>query len=204
MNTAGVIVVILASSIALSTAESQQPSGTVEHVWTPDSVHSLVSFRVRHLGLSWVNGEFREWGGQLIWNPEDPATASVTVRIATASVTTRNDRRDNDLRQNYLQTNEYPEITFVSRTVDLVGDDMLKVGGDLTIHGTTRPVILDVEIGGTLSTPRERRSSFTATTAITRQDFGIVRNFLIEGAQIVGDEVRIQIDLEATAPARFP
>jgi polyisoprenoid-binding protein YceI len=155
MNTAGVIVVILASSIALSAAESQQPSGTVEHVWTPDPVHSLVSFRVRHLGLGWVNGEFREWGGQLIWNPEDPATASVTVRIATASV-------------------------------------------------TTRPVILDVEIGGTLSTPRERRSSFTATTAITRQDFGIVRNFLIEGAQIVGDEVRIQIDLEATAPARFP
>jgi len=204
MNRVVAIVVILASTIALSAAESQQPSGTVEPAWTPDLVHSLVSFRVRHLGLSWVNGEFREWGGELIWNPEDPATASVTVRIATASVTTRNDRRDNDLRQNYLQADEYPEITFVSRTVDLVGDDKLKVGGDLTLHGTTRPVILDVEIGGTLSTPRERRISFTATTAITRQDFGIVRNFLIEGAQIVGDEVRIQIDLEATAPARSP
>ena len=204
MNRVVAIVVILASTIALSAAESQQPSGTVEHAWTPDLVHSLVSFRVRHLGLSWINGEFREWGGELIWNPEDPATASVTVRIATASVTTRNDRRDNDLRQNYLQADEYPEITFVSRTVDLVGDDKLKVGGDLTLHGTTRPVILDVEIGGTLSTPRERRISFTATTAITRQDFGIVRNFLIEGAQIVGDEVRIQIDLEATAPARSP
>jgi polyisoprenoid-binding protein YceI len=159
---------------------------------------------VRHLGITWVNGTFGQWTADLNYDPSKPEAASVTAHIQTASVTTGNDRRDNDLRQNYLAVDSFPEITFVSKRVEKVAPDKLRISGDLTMRGVTRPVVLDADIGGTLTTARGRRTAFSATTTIKRQDYGITRNGFMEGAQIVGDDVRITIDIEATERTTTP
>lgn len=172
--------------------------------WSADPAHSAVAFRVRHLGITWVNGTFGQWTADLNYDPSKPEAASVTARIQTASVSTGNDRRDNDLRQNYLAVDSFPEITFVSKRVENVAPDKLRISGDLTMRGVTRPVVLDTDIGGVLTTARGRRTAFSAITMIKRQDYGITRNGFMEGAQIVGDDVRITIDIEATERTTTP
>lgn len=169
--------------------------------WRIDMAHSAVTFRVRHLGISWVNGRFTSWQGDLVFDPADPTGASVTARIATNSVNTQNERRDADIRSgNYLAVDSFPEMTFTSRRVEKVDDTHLRITGDLTIRGVTKSVVLDTEILGLLPGQRARRVAFTATTTIDRMDYGVVFNRLLEGAQIVGNEVRITIDIEATQP----
>src|SRR5437899_3600436 len=82
--------------------------------WSADPAHSAVAFRVRHLGITWVNGTFGQWTADLSYDPSKPDAASVTAHIQTASISTGNDRRDNDLRTNYLVADSFPEITFTS------------------------------------------------------------------------------------------
>jgi polyisoprenoid-binding protein YceI len=169
--------------------------------WRIDMAHSAVTFRVRHLGISWVNGRFTSWQGDLVFDPANPTGASVTARIATNSVNTQNERRDADIRSgNYLAVDSFPEMTFTSRRVEKVDDTHLRITGDLTIRGVAKSVVLDTEILGLLPGQRARRVAFTATTTIDRMDYGVVFNRLLEGAQIVGNEVRITIDIEATQP----
>jgi polyisoprenoid-binding protein YceI len=187
----------------LQAAPTPAPS-TPTNRWTPDPAHSAVAFRVRHLGITWVNGTFGQWTADLTYDPNKPEAASVTARIQTATVSTGNDRRDNDLRQNYLAVDSFPEITFVSKRVEKIAPDKLRISGDLTMRGVTHPVVLDADIGGVLTTARGRRTAFSATTTIKRQDYGITRNGFMEGAQIVGDEVRITIDVEATERTTTP
>ena len=189
-----------AAPLASQTATPATPSNR----WSADPAHSAVAFRVRHLGITWVNGSFGQWTADLNYDPSNPEAASVTARIQTASITTGNDRRDNDLRQNYLAADSFPEITFVSRRVEKVAPDKLRISGDLTMRGITHPAVLDADLGGVLATPRGRRTAFSATTIIKRQDYGITRNGFMEGAQIVGDDVRITIDIEATERTTTP
>ena len=169
--------------------------------WRLDMGHSAVNFRVRHLGIAWVNGEFRNWTMDLVYDPANPTAATVTARIQTNSVNTNSERRDNDIRSgSYLAVDSFPEMTFVSRRVERVDASHLRITGDLTLRGVTKPVTLDTEISNVLTTSRGKRIAFTATTAITRQDYGVTFNRLTEGAQVVGDEVRITIDVEASQP----
>ena len=172
--------------------------------WTADPAHSAVAFRVRHLGITWVNGGFGQWTIDLNYDPSNPEAASVTAKIQTASISTDNERRDNDLRQNYLAVDSFPELTFSSKRVERVSPDKLRITGDLTLRGVTRSVVLDTDIGGVLATPRGRRTAFSATTTIKRQDYGITLNRLMEGAQVVGDDVRITIDIEAIERTTTP
>jgi polyisoprenoid-binding protein YceI len=165
--------------------------------WTADPVHSAVNFRVRHLGISWVNGTFGQWTADFTYDAAKPAAASVTAKLQTASITTGNDRRDTDLKQNYLAADSFPEITFTSTKVEPTAPDHLRISGNLTIRGVSHPVVLETDVGGVAATPMGRRTAFSATTVIKRQDFGIVRNPFLEGTQIVGDDVRITIDVEA-------
>lgn len=183
--------------LALLQAAQPAPPPTPTNKWAADPAHSAVGFRVRHLGITWVNGTFKQWAIDLNYDPANPEAASVVARIQTASVDTDNERRDNDVRSNYLVTDSFPEITFTSRKVERAGEGRLRIMGDLTLLGVTRPVVLDAEVGGVLTTARGRRTAFSATTTIKRQDFGITLNRLMEGAQIVGDDVRITIDVEA-------
>jgi polyisoprenoid-binding protein YceI len=190
--------IVLAVLLPAATALVGQTATSSNH-WTADPAHSALAFRVRHLGITWVNGTFGQWNAELNYDPAKPEAASVTARIQTASVTTGNDRRDNDLKQNYLVVDSFPEMKFVSKRVERVAGapERLRITGDLTIRGVTREVALDAEIGGVAATPMGRRTAFSATTAIKRQDFGITRNPFLEGTQMVGDEVRITIDIEA-------
>lgn len=180
----------------LQTAAPAAPSAPT-NMWSADPGHSAVGFRVRHLGISWVNGTFKQWTIDLKYDPANPETANVVAKIQAASLSTDNERRDNDVRSNYLVVDSFPEITFTSKKVERAGEGRLRITGDLTLHGVTRPVVLDTEVGGVLNTARGRRTAFSATTTIKRQDFGIVQNRLMEGAQVVGDDVRITIDVEA-------
>jgi polyisoprenoid-binding protein YceI len=169
--------------------------------WRLDANHSAVGFRVRHLGISWVNGQFRSWTADIVYDPANPEAASVTARIQTNSVNTNHERRDADIRSgNYLAVDSFPEMTFVSRRVERVSGSQLRVHGDLTLRGVTRPVVLDTEMLGVMNGTRQRRIAFTATTTINRHDYNVRFNRLTEGAQIVGDEIRITIDIEATQP----
>jgi len=193
-----VVALFVPAAISLAGQTSQQAA---TNRWSADPAHSAINFRVRHLGITWVNGTFGQWTADLNYDPSKPEAASVTAHIQSATISTGNDRRDTDLRQNYLAVDSFPEITFVSKRVEKVAPDKLRIGGDLTMRGVTRPVVLDADIGGVLTTSRGRRIAFSATTTIKRQDYGITRNGFMEGAQIVGDEVRITIDVEATERA---
>ena len=179
----------------------QQQAPLPPNGWRLDPGHSAVSFRVRHLGISWVNGEFKSWTMDLVYDPQHPEQASVTAHIQTASVNTNSERRDNDIRSgNYLAIDSFPEMTFVSHRVEVVDATHLRITGDLTLRGVTKPVTLDTEITGMLNGSRAKRVAFTATTTIKRQDFGVMMNRLVEGAQVVGDDIRITIDVEALQP----
>jgi len=188
----------LVSAQTPSSASATLPPAPTNR-WSADPAHSEVGFRVRHLGITWVNGKFRQWTADISYDPANPEAASVTARIVSSSIDTGNERRDNDLRGGYLATDSFPEITFISRSVQRVpgSPDRLRITGDFTMRGITRPVTLDTEVGGILSTSRGRRTAFTATTTLKRQDYGITLNRLMEGAQVVGDDVHITIDLEA-------
>ncbi|MFI5214769.1 MAG: YceI family protein, partial [Gemmatimonadales bacterium] len=150
--------------------------------WRVDPNHSAITFRVRHLGITWVNGKFGSWTSELVYDPANPEAASVTAHIRTASVNTEVDRRDNDIRQNYFVADSFPEITFTSTRVERAGDTHLRITGDLTIHGVTKAVVLETEINGQLNGSRGKRVSFTGTTTISRREFGILRNPFMEGA----------------------
>lgn len=182
--------------------QGQQPQAPLPpNGWRVDPVHSAINFRVRHLGVEWVNGRFSAWNSELVYDPANPEAASVTTHIRTTSVNSDNERRDNDIRSgNYLLVDSFPEITFVSRQVQRVDATHLRVTGDLTIRGVTRPVVLETEILGMLNGSRGKRIAFTATTSIRRQDFGVTFSRIVEGAQLVGDEVRITIDITAIQP----
>lgn len=191
-----------AAPAAPGAGQAQQPQTPLPtNGWRIDMAHSAINFRVRHLGISWVNGEFRTWTGELVYDPAHPEAASVTARIQTPSVATNNERRDNDIKSgNYLAVDSFPEMTFVSRQVQKVDDTHLRITGDLTLRGVTRPVVLETEVSGVMAGQRGRRVAFTATTTINRHDYGVRFNRITEGAQVVGDDVRITIDLEATQP----
>ena len=192
---------------ALGTAAAQQgpggppPTPLPANGWRVDMNHSAVTFRVRHLGISWVNGLFKIWTGDLVFDPAHPEAASVTARIQTNSVDTGNERRDGDIRSgNYLAVDSFPEMMFVSRQVQKVDETHLRITGDLTLRGQTHPVTLDAEMIGTMTGQRGKRIAFTATTTINRMDYGVAFNRLTEGAQVVGSEIRITIDIEASQP----
>jgi polyisoprenoid-binding protein YceI len=196
MRNALLILATLVPRAAASQAPAT-PSAVASNHWVADPANSAVNFRVRHLGITWVNGTFGQWTADFTYDPNKPEAANVTARIRTASVSTGNDRRDNDLRTNYLAVDSFPEMTFVSKRVEQVGPDRLRITGDLTIRGVTHEAVLDTEIGGIAMTPAGRRTAFSATTTIKRQEFSITRNPFLEGTQMVGDEVRITIDVEA-------
>jgi polyisoprenoid-binding protein YceI len=198
---------VLLVPAALGAAAAQQgpggppPPPLPPNGWRIDMGHSAVTFRVRHLGISWVNGRFKGWTGDLVFDPAHPEAASVNARIQTTSVDTEHERRDADIRSaNYLAVDSFPEMVFVSRSVQKVDDSHFRITGDLTLRGQTRPVTLDAEMTGTMSGQRGKRIAFTATTTINRNDYGVSFNRLMEGAQIVGNEVRITIDIEASQP----
>lgn len=168
--------------------------------WQFDPDHTGVHFKVRHLMVSTVHGEFEKVSGKIVYDEADVTKSSADITIDAASVNTRVQKRDEDLRSpNFLDVAKYPTITFKSKRVEKAGGGTLKMTGDLTIRGVTREVVLTVE-GPTpaIKDPwGNLRVGGQATTKISRKDFGVVWNAALEmGGAVVGDEVEISIDVE--------
>jgi polyisoprenoid-binding protein YceI len=168
--------------------------------WEFDPDHTGVHFKVRHLMVSSVRGEFEKVSGKIVYDETDVTKSSADITIDAASINTRVAKRDDDLRSpNFLDVAKYPTITFKSRRVEKTGDGTLKMTGDLTIHGVTKQVVLNVEGPAPASKDPwgNTRVGGTATTKINRKDFGLTWNKALEtGGVMVGDEVEITIDVE--------
>ena len=169
-------------------------TAAAQETWQLDPPHSSAQFSVRHLGVSTVRGAFTKVSGTVVYDAANPAKSSLQATIEAASVDTRVEMRDNDLRSpNYLDVQKYPTITFQSKKVEPAGAGKLKITGDLTIHGVTKEAVLDVD-GPTpaMKDPwGNMRMGASATTKIDRKDFGV------NGAPgMVGDDINITLDIE--------
>ncbi len=176
------------------------PAAAANSNWQIDPAHSSAQFSVRHMAISTVRGAFSKVTGSVVFDDKDVSKSTVDVTIDANSVDTRVPDRDNDLRsEKFFDVAHYPSITFKSRKVEQVAPGKLKVTGDLTIRGTTKEVVLDVE-GPTppMKDPwGNTRNAATATTKINRQDFGVKWNATLDnGGVVVGDDVSIIIDVE--------
>lgn len=179
-------------------ASAQGDAGDDRATWRIDTSHSELSFQIRHL-VSRVRGGFGEWSGEIVVDPDDLAGGSVSVDIASATIDTDNERRDADLRgRDFFDAENHPAITFRSTSVRLDEDGTMRVAGDLTMRGVTRPVVLEGEfLGGMVDGQGRQRIGFEAETTIDRHDYGISWNRLVEGGNLLGDEVRIAIGVQA-------
>jgi polyisoprenoid-binding protein YceI len=167
--------------------------------WNIDPAHSTAQFTVRHLAISNVSGSFTKVSGSVALDEKDITQSQVSASIDVSSVDTRVEARDKDLRSpHFFEVEKYPTIEFKSKKI-VNNDGKLQVIGDLTIHGTTREVTLDVD-GPTapLTDPwGNLRRGISATTTINRKDFNLTYNNLLKtGEAVVGDKVKIQIDAE--------
>ena len=167
--------------------------------WNIDPAHSTAQFTVRHLAISNVTGSFTKVTGSVVLNEKDIAQSQVSASIDVSSVDTRVEARDKDLKSpNFFDVEKYPTIEFKSKRIASSGGKLQMIG-DLTIHGTTHEVTLDVD-GPTpeLTDPwGNSRRGISATTNINRKDFNLVYNNLLKtGEAVVGDKVKIQIDAE--------
>jgi polyisoprenoid-binding protein YceI len=166
--------------------------------WQIDPYHLQVEFAVKHFGMMTVRGHFSEVTASGQIDPQNPAASAVEVDIKTASIKTNNEQRDNDLRgSNFLEIEKYPTITFKSTSIEPAGPDQYTMTGDLTIKGTTKPVTLKVTRYGEITDARMgHRMAYSAEGEINRKDFGLTMNMLVDGRWMVGDEVKIAIELE--------
>jgi len=172
--------------------------GYVAGTWVIDTVHSDVSFQVRHLGVSKVRGTFDEFEGTVV-TAEDPLASTVNAVIQAASVSTRNKTRDEHLHQDdFLNVERFPTLTFASTGLRVEDDEFL-LDGDLTIRDVTRPVTLDLELNGFgESYDGTPVVGFSATTEISREDFGVTGG---PAAALVSDKIKIFLEIEAAKQA---
>lgn len=186
-------VLVLFSALVMTAAASAQSA-----TWQIDPNHSAAQFSVRHLGVSTVRGAFTKVSGSATYDPSDPAKTSLNATIDATTVDTRVEMRDNDLRSpNFLDVQKYPTITFQSKQVKSAGSGKLQISGQLTMHGVTKEVVLDVDgPSAPIKDPwGNQRIGASASTKINRKDFGING-----AAGAVGDEISITIDTELIQP----
>ncbi len=166
--------------------------------WQLDPYHTQVEFSAKHLGMMTVRGHFAEVSSTSDIDPDRPESASVQVTIVTASIRTNNETRDNDVRSaNFLDTEQFPEITFTSTSVRPAGPDRYTLTGDLTIKGITHPVSLEVTKYGEFNDPMMgHRIAYSAHTQIDRTDFGLTFNMVLDGRFVVSNEIQIMIEGE--------
>ena len=202
--------ILLALAPALAGAQSALPaqsskagtSVSAPSTWKIDPTHSELSFTIRHM-VSKVRGQFDAWSGTIIADPADWNTASVEVVAQTSSIDTNNERRDADLRSdNHFDADANPTVTFRSTKVSRFAGDSVTVAGNLTMHGITQPVVLRGHLNGITGAPGKRRAGFEAEATINRKDFNMTWNRIVEGSSMVGDEVRIEVDIAAVEQSR--
>ncbi|MGN7200688.1 YceI family protein [Arthrobacter sp. SAFR-044] len=178
------------------------PADVTTGTWTLDNSHSEIGFTVRHAGISKVRGQFKEAEATLDL-AENVADSKVNATIKTASFDSGDVNRDGHVRgEDFFDVEQFPEISFVSNAIVAKGD-AYELQGDLTIKGVTRPVALETELHGVAVDPfGNTRAGLTAETTISRKDFGLTWNAVLEaGGVLVSDKVAINLELAFIAPA---
>lgn len=168
-------------------------------VWDIDTSHSSVQFRVKHLMISNVSGSFNKMSGKATFDGKDFASMTTEAVIQSGSIDTRDPKRNEHLRSaDFFDTATYPTITFKSKRVEAIRDNRFKLVGDLTMHGTTNEIILDVEASPVVKGMRgESRIGVRAVARLNRQDYGIKWNRALDaGGVVVGNQIDITLDLE--------
>ena len=173
--------------------------------YTFDPAHSAAHFKVRHMMIANVRGEFRKLSGAVKFDPANPAASSVSVEIDVNSISTREPDRDNHLKSaDFFDAAKHATLRFQSKRVEAAGAGAYRVTGDLTIRGVTREVVLNVE--GVTEEHRDpwgnMRRGAEAATKINRKDFGLLWNQALEtGGVLVGDQVEISLEVELVRAA---
>jgi len=172
--------------------------------WAIDPSHSQSMFTIRHLVITNVRGEFGKTTGMVTLDEKDIAKSRVEATIDVTTIDTRNADRDQHLRSpDFFDVAKHPAITFRSTKVEKAGEGVLRVTGDLTMRGVTRPVVLEVagpgaEVKGMQG---ELRRAFSATARLNRRDFGLNWSKMVEAGPVVGDEVKVEIEAELVKAA---
>lgn len=172
--------------------------------WNVDKSHTTIEFQVKHMMFTNVRGAFDDFEATVQADPADLTTAQIEFRVKTASVNTRNGDRDGHLRSaDFFDVENHPEMVFKSTKITKTGDDTYDVTGDLTIRETTKPVTFKTEVTGQGKDPWGNEvAGIAATGKVNRKDFGLVWNAALEtGGVLVGDDVKITIDIEAQKQA---
>jgi len=168
--------------------------------WNIDPTHSAIHFAVRHMVVSKTRGRFARWSGKLVFDPNKPAASSVEVTIDPAGIDTGDAQRDAHLRSpDFFDVEKFPTASFKSTRIEEAGRDRYRVIGDLTLHGVTRPVVLDATYEGTGKDPwGGERAGFSASLTVDRKDFGLEWNKALEtGGLLVGEKVELTLEVEA-------
>ncbi|HXM65234.1 MAG TPA: YceI family protein [Candidatus Acidoferrum sp.] len=182
----------------MSTLATPQTATTT--TWNIDPVHSVAEFKVKHMMISNVKGQFTRVNGVLTLNETDLSQSHVEASIEAASINTRDEQRDGHLKSaDFFDAEKFPTLSFKSTRVSRAGDGELAVTGDLTVHGVTRTVVFNVE--GPSPAGKDpwgnTRRGLSATTRISRKDFGLTWNATLEtGGFLVGDEITITLDVQ--------
>jgi polyisoprenoid-binding protein YceI len=171
--------------------------------WLIDTSHSAASFSVRHMMVSTVRGQLGPIAGTIEYDGKDVRSIKADVRIDVKGLTTQNAKRDDHLRSDdFFDAATHPVLTFKSKRVEPGAAGQFKLVGDLTIRGTTKEVVLDVEGPNPIVKDRAGiRTGATATTKVKRLEYGLKYNSMIEAGPVVGDDVTITIDIELMRPA---
>jgi polyisoprenoid-binding protein YceI len=179
------------------------PAATTD--WQIDPAHTAAGFSVKHLMISTVRGQFKGVSGTVVWDDQDITKSKIDVTIDATTIDTTEPKRDEDLKSDkFFDVAKYPTITFKSKNIERVSSGKLKIVGDLTIHGVTKEVVLDVEgPTGPIKDPwGNTRVAASAATRVNRQDYGVKWNANIDGGGVVvGDDVNITIDIEMVKKA---
>jgi len=191
------LAVILVLTIISAFAASAQNSG-----WRVDKAHTSVGFAVRHMVISQVTGNFKDFDITVSASKDDFSDAVIDATIKVASIDTDNERRDNHLESDdFFNAEKFPEIKFRSTSFEKVGENKYNITGDLTIRDITKKVTFDATLNGMLKTSRGVLAAWKATISINRFDFGLKWNRTIEaGGLIAGETVNITLVLELQKP----
>lgn len=180
-------------------AQTTPASATAEAAaFQIDPAHTNIGFRIRRMGIAFVEGEFDDFTGTISYDPNDLAATRADVTVQTTSIDTDVERRDDHLRSaDFFEVETYPTMTFAATSVQPTGPNSFRLLGDLTIKGTTKEVVFDVEAAGPIPTDNGQRVGFHAETTIDRRDFGITWGTdLPGGIPSVGNEVQLVLDVE--------
>jgi len=184
------------AAVAAFLAATASVASAATETFTFDKAHSLIGFRIRHV-LTKVEGRFKSFDGTIWIDRQNPAASKVDLTIQTGSVDTAVENRDNDLRSpNYFDAAKYPTITFKSTKIEPKGNDLYEVTGDLSMHGVTKTIQVPVKHLGFGKMGKTDKAGFEVSLPINRKDYGIV-----SGSPVVGDEVEINIQVEANKQA---